>query len=124
MKNLNLVLLIIAGLSLIIQSCYYDNQQEIHPSNTASCDTTAITYANQIKTIIQTQCPNCHSGTSPSGGINLDTYEGVKTVVANGRLYGAINYTSGFRPMPPTQKMSDCEINSIKIWMDAGALNN
>jgi uncharacterized membrane protein len=92
---------------------------------TISCDTSNVTYSGAVRTIVQTNCVGCHSGSSASGSIDLSTHAGLSAVAANGKLYGAINHLPGFSPMPKgTNKLSDCSIRTIKIWIDSGSPNN
>jgi hypothetical protein len=89
------------------------------------CDSNSFTYTNAVKLIISNKCQGCHSGTSPQGGIDLSTYNGVKAKVTDGRLWGAVNHQAGFSAMPKNgARLSDCEITQIRKWMEAGALNN
>ena len=89
------------------------------------CDTENISYSGFVKGIFNTSCIGCHSTSAASGGVILDTYAGVKTVVNNNRLYGAINWDVGFEKMPQGQdKIDDCKISKIKSWIDDGAQNN
>jgi cytochrome c5 len=89
------------------------------------CDTTNVTYAATVVPILQASCTGCHSGTSPSGGINLSTHASVAAVANNGKLYGSIARLSGFSAMPQGgNKLPDCQISQIRIWIDAGALDN
>ncbi len=89
------------------------------------CDTDNVSYATTIVPILQNTCLGCHSGSAPSGGINLSTHAGVQTVALNGRLVGAVSHDSAYSPMPQGgQKLSDCKIDQIRAWVDAGAPNN
>ena len=89
-----------------------------------ACDTTVFTYT-AVKKVIDANCINCHSGTNPSGGLNYSTHAGLKAVADNGRLFGAVNHTAGYTPMPMgNPKLSDCQITQIKKWIQAGAPNN
>jgi hypothetical protein len=55
----------------------------------------------------------------------LEGYSNVKAKVTDGRLFGAINHSPGYAPMPDGQpKMDQCDINKVKTWIDAGAPNN
>ena len=87
-------------------------------------DTVKISYAKHLKPILDYNCVGCHSTSSASGNVKLDTYTNVKTVVDNGRLYGSIAQLSGFSPMPTGGKLSDCQIKAFKLWIDQGKLNN
>lgn len=91
----------------------------------AACDTANVTFAVSIKPIITNKCQGCHSSSSAGGGYDLSTYAGVKTVVTNGKLWGSVNFTSGYSAMPKGgTKLSTCELAKIKKWIDAGAPNN
>lgn len=92
--------------------------------STNACDTTLFTYT-AVKKIVDANCINCHSGNTPSGGLNYSTYAGLKSVADNGRLLGAISHTTGFTPMPMGQaKMEDCKITQVRKWIQSGAPNN
>ena len=92
---------------------------------TGECDITNVTYSATVAPILQTYCTGCHSGSTPSGGISLATHAGVATVAGNGKLYGAISHQSGFVAMPQGgNKLPNCQIDQIKIWIDSGAANN
>jgi hypothetical protein len=94
-------------------------------SNAGSCDTTDMSYAQSIKPVIDTYCKGCHSGSNPSGGLGLETYQGVKTVAQNGKLYGAISWGNGYQKMPQGgNQLPDCTIAQFKTWIDAGAPEN
>lgn len=89
------------------------------------CNTTNVTYSGRVRPVLQTSCIGCHSGSAPSGGINLSTHAGVAAVANNGKLFGAISHQSGFVAMPlGGQKMPQCTIDQLKAWIDAGAPNN
>lgn len=90
-----------------------------------SCDTTQFKFAADILPIFQSHCNGCHSGASPSAGINLTNHSGAATVANNGRLWGSITHTSGYSAMPQNSpKLNDCKTVKIKKWIDNGAPNN
>lgn len=90
-----------------------------------ACDTLNVTYTSTISSILQNNCNGCHSGASPSGNIDLSTYNGVKTVALNGRLYGSVSFTTGYKAMPQSgNKLPDCQIIAIDKWIKAGAPQN
>lgn len=122
MKKSAIILLVI---STIFSSCYYDIEEDLFPGNGA-CDTNGVTYTATVLPALQSNgCLGCHSGSAPSGNIPLDGYNNVKAAAMNGKLYGTISYAAGYSPMPQGgNKMSACNINRIKAWIDAGAPNN
>jgi cytochrome c5 len=91
----------------------------------ASCDTANVTYSVSIKPIITNKCQGCHSSSSPGGGYDFTSYDGVKARVNDGKLWGSVNYVAGYSAMPKNGiKLSTCELAKIKKWIDAGAPNN
>jgi hypothetical protein len=93
--------------------------------SSAVCDTFNITFAGSVKPILQNNCQGCHSGSAPSGGIDLSAHAGAQAVALNGKLYGAVSHSAGYTPMPQGgNQLSLCDIRKIKLWIDAGAPNN
>jgi hypothetical protein len=104
-------------------------EQGAKNNSCSDCDTTgAMLYSTHVQPLLQTNCLGCHSTAAyatSGGGINLGTHTAVKTQVTNGKLLGAINWTTGFKAMPQGgQKLSACKITQIQKWVNAGALNN
>lgn len=94
-------------------------------NNTDSCGNVVFTYSGGVAPLMTTYCTRCHGATSPRGGIDLSTYDGVKAVALNGRLLGSIKKETGYKPMPPgTTKLQDCQIRQIEKWVKAGSPNN
>jgi len=120
-KRIVFLLLVTAS----IFSCSKDSTQEVTPTTpTGSCDTLNVTFSAKVVPILQQHCNSCHSGSHPSGGLRLDTYLGVRDPASDGELTGTIEHKPGYRPMPPSGAMSDCDINTIKIWVRNGYPNN
>jgi hypothetical protein len=91
----------------------------------SECDTIDVSFANAVQPLIVSHCQGCHSGSAPSGGIDLSEYNGVKNVADNGKLIGAISWEAGFEKMPQGgDKLSECDIAKVQSWIDDGALNN
>jgi hypothetical protein len=114
------------ALCVSLNACYYDKAELLYPAATGGCDTTGtISYSAKVVPILTTKCYSCHIGASAGGGIVMGTYATDKAIAVNGKLYGSINYSPGFSPMPKgTAKMSACDIAIIKKWVDAGSPNN
>lgn len=89
------------------------------------CETENISYSADIVPLLDTHCIGCHSGNPPLGGYDLSQHDGVKLVVDNGKMLDAIRWEPGTSNMPQGgEKLSDCAIDKIKSWIEAGALNN
>lgn len=90
-----------------------------------ACDPNTFTYAAVIKPIIDVNCVGCHNSSSAGGGYSFSNYAGLKASVTSGRLLGTINHSGGFSAMPQGgAKLSDCKIQQITKWVNAGAPNN
>ena len=118
------VLIIISGIMVTsLNSCYYDKSDLLYPDT--ACDTTAVKYSTSVLPVLSSNCISCHGGSTPSAGISLDSYAGVKVQVDNGRLWGAVSHNPNFSPMPKnSNKLSTCNLDKIRIWIAAGAPNN
>jgi mono/diheme cytochrome c family protein len=115
--------IMITLLLAIASGCYYDNEAVLY--GVEECSPDAPTYTKTIAPLISRNCLSCHSQAASNGGIALETYLQVITQVENGRLIGAVTHSSGFSPMPKnSQQLSDCNINAIRTWIDAGAPEN
>jgi hypothetical protein len=117
--------LFLSLLTSALSGCYYDSQEILHPSSTTgNCDTLNVTYNSKVLPIIQSNCYSCHSGSSLSGNVNLEGYANLKIYAGNGKLVSSITHATGVIPMPPGSKLSDCDISTIKTWMNNGSVNN
>jgi hypothetical protein len=116
---------VLSFMMMTLAGCYYDVEEELYPAGTLACDTTNVTYATSIEPILQNNCYSCHTGSAPSGNINLLGYSNVKMYADNGSLLGAITHASGFTPMPfGGNKLDDCKIMMIQTWINKGTLDN
>lgn len=124
--------LILLWSMLMLNSCYYDNVQELHPQLLldSNCDTTAVmSFQTHIQPILNNSCGannSCHNPQGAGGGYVLQNYNGVKSAVNSGKLLSSILWDGNAQQMPkgsPTQ-LSDCSIAKIQKWVDAGALDN
>jgi len=105
-------------------SCEYNVAEELYPDE--NCDTiSAPSYAQKVKPILDMHCTGCHSGSSPSGDIPLETYLQVKEVVDIGSFQCAIWHMDDCAAMPEDEpRLSDCKLKKIDRWIDAGADDN
>lgn len=130
---------VIAGLSLIsvlIVGCSKTNEEAENKGTTANtggtavCDTVNMKFSANIQPIISANCVSCHNSVISNSNVRLDTYDGVKQQATRLRnslsvLVGVTSHASGFTPMPYDRpKLSDCDVNKIKSWVDRGSPNN
>jgi hypothetical protein len=125
-KKLFLFLLPVSFILLSTQGCYYDKEELLYASS--PCDTTSVSYSQTIKPLVNSYCLTCHGGNVYNvlgGSVNLDGYSNLVLQVQNGKLLPSIQHAPGADPMPKNQqKLSDCHITQIIIWLENGAPNN
>ncbi|MCB0806298.1 MAG: hypothetical protein KDC05_10905 [Bacteroidales bacterium] len=94
------------------------------------CDSTNVSFSQEVFPIIQNSCLGCHSGANPNGGISLTNYQQIKNQASispgsSGSLLGAITWATGNSNMPQNgNKLSDCDIGIIRNWIEEGMPNN
>ena len=113
----------------IIRKWIQQGAQDLHCD--AMCDTTNVTFSGTIwPEIVQKHCFGCHNGSNASGGIHLENHSQIaaaanKPAGQPGSLWGAVNHAAGNFAMPKNQdKLSDCKIDQIRIWIQDGTPNN
>ncbi|MEO8583592.1 MAG: cytochrome c [Flavitalea sp.] len=124
--------LVIASCILLVFACSKKSEDTAiipppdNPGGGTTCDTANVKYT-QVVTILSANCYTCH-GTSTNAGSNgivLEGYDNLKVKADNGALVGVITHANGFPPMPQGgAKLSDCNINKIKSWINNGKQNN
>ncbi len=108
-----------------LSACYTDKAELLYPAG--SCDTGSVTYSGKVKGILEQNCTfsGCHNAASASSGVILDNIAGAQEIALDGRLLGTITHATGYSPMPKDRnKLDDCTIQQISIWVAAGAPNN
>lgn len=94
-------------------------------SSTDTCFIEAPSFASDIWPTIQSKCNSCHNSGFPSGSIQLENYNDVKTIADNGKLVGVIDHEAGYPAMPQGQdKLDSCYIQNVKNWISNGAIDN
>lgn len=120
------IVCLIAGSIMLIIGCSKSSEDRLTTTTPPSdCDTVNMTYSKDVQPILEANCYSCHGNGNINGGVTLDNYAGVKSVADNGFLIGVITHAAGYPPMPDGGgKLSDCNINKIKDWINRGASNN
>lgn len=115
-------------LSLLLNSCYYDNEEDLYPQQ--PCDTTDYKYSTVIQPILSERCYQCHNNaTAPSmgNGVSFEGHANLTQYLSFGEQFflGAITHLPGYPQMPfGGAKIPDCEIQKIELWIAAGKPNN
>jgi len=122
-KNIPLLALFLI-ITQLFSSCYYDKEDVLYENYYAQnqCDTTNISFSNDIMPIIQGNCATtgCHVQGGTGSGIFVN-YNGVMEKVNNGSFEKRVLVDKN---MPPAAPLSDCQQSMIRAWLNAGAPNN
>ena len=107
-----------------LTGCYWENEEDLFQVDI--CDTTDVSFSNDVVPILTNNCFVCHSNASAASfgnGITLEDYDDI--AAASRQIVGAINHEDGFAPMPRNQeKLDTCQIQIIEAWVNEGSLNN
>jgi hypothetical protein len=110
--------------SLGTSSCYFDNYEDLY-GNVNACDTSAVTFSQDIKMLIGQNCEGCHNGASASGGLNLAGHQNISNSALSGAIMDRVTRTAGDPLlMPPGQALSECDQSKLRTWINEGAPNN
>jgi hypothetical protein len=113
---------VVVGPFVLLQSCTYDKELLIPLSNCP--DTVNVSYASTVKHCLRTNCFTCNGNGSNLENVSLETYDNQKSLASNGRLPGSISHRAGFAAMPlGADKLSECDIETIKAWIEDGSRN-
>ena len=116
--------LLLFCLVVLIPACAYDSEEDLFPGGD-ECDTSNVSYTQDVLPILVNNCYVCHDNANRQGGIVLEGYDQLKVQVDNGRLVGAIRRNPGFSPMPQgAPALPDCFVDQIAQWVTDGALDN
>jgi hypothetical protein len=119
---------------LVFFACNHTPKVVEKDCNMANPDT--VLYSKNIQTLFTANCSlsGCHSGSSPQGGLNLETGLSYPELLKKGSgyvdtlnpersvLYSSLVSTT--QPMPPMGNLDKCDIELIKKWMLQKAKNN
>ena len=91
------------------------------PAPANLCD--SIKFNKHIKPIITNNCAKSGCHVSGFGSGDFTTYAGLNLKVTNGKFKLRV-FDSPNNPMPPSGMLAQAQLDSIKCWLDKGALND
>ncbi|WP_281989471.1 c-type cytochrome [Aquimarina aggregata] len=106
--------LMVFGICIAFSSCEYNVENEDGPIEIDLCDP-AISFATQVKPIIDNNCITCHGGNQAP---DLRTFAGIS---ANAER---VKDQVTTRRMPLGGSLSNEQIETIRCWVENGGLNN
>jgi hypothetical protein len=131
------VIVCLSVINLFLAGCSKTDEETERKKSTPNtvatpvgCDTVNMKFSANIQPIITANCISCHNSVRANLNVRLDTYEGVKQQATRLRntisvLIGVTSHADGFTPMPYNKpKLSDCDINKIRSWVNRNSPNN
>lgn len=95
------------------------------PDDTTCVIEPPVSFAQDIFPIMDKYCIGCHSGNNPWAGLFLRDHAEIADASLNGDLLPSIRHDAGFPEMPKDiDKLLDCDIEKVRLWIEAGAPNN
>ena len=113
----------IINVTLLLFITFYGcekNVEEDHEDDTVDCSTVESYYDEQIAPILSSNCTGCHSGSTPTGDLSLDSYESVYAAIKSGNVLDRVNSNegdSGFMPNGGT-KLSDANLDILQTFFE------
>ncbi|MBD2767101.1 c-type cytochrome [Hymenobacter sp. BT664] len=116
---------LLAGLSATVlslaASCTYSHGNPDATPNPCGIDPQTVTFSGVVKPIFDANCRRCHGSSSST---NLSDYDAINRSSSEAIL-GTIEHAPNYSPMPKNgAKLSDCDIERIRMWIAAGKPNN
>ena len=90
-------------------------------------------YTDRVRPIFVRNCGKCHFGWQHRGGFAMDSKAAMMKGGKDGivilpgdpdasRLMQALRHDPGPKPMPENRKLSDQQIETVRRWIEAGAV--
>ena len=113
----------IINVTLLLLITFYGcekNVEEDPEDDTVDCSTVESYYDEQIAPILSSNCIGCHSGSTPTSDLSLDSYASVYAAIKSGNVLDRVNRNegaSGFMPNGGT-KLSDVNLDILQAFFD------
>ena len=125
MKN-TFKILILMGMGLFLNSCYYDE----FPEDVSEIPE-VVSYSQDIMPLWEGECYNCHQGNEPPDLSPSNSYESlldgfvIEGDSGNSILYLSLIHAPGVSAMPTENTLwPTSQSDLVKAWIDQGALDN
>ena len=96
------------------------NVEEDHESNTVDCSVVKAYYTENVAPILSSNCIGCHSGSTASAGLHLDSYTSVYSAIKSGDISARVNRNSGDNGFMPQggQKLSQPNLDTLQTFFE------
>jgi hypothetical protein len=121
-KHMNKVFAVLVLGLCVLTGCYYDNEEELYPVTSTTSgqnDTIPVTYAGDIAPMIAANCATSGCHVANAQVPDLSDYAKLSANITRVKVR-AID----LKTMPASGPLSSANIEKLRKWIDAGALNN
>ena len=96
------------------------NVEEDHENNSVDCSVVKAYYTENVAPILSSNCIGCHSGSTASAGLHLDSYTSVDSAIKSGNVLDRVNRNSGDNGLMPQggQKLSNANLDILQTFFD------
>ena len=93
------------------------NVEEDHDNNSVDC---FLVYTENVAPILSSNCIGCHSGSTASAGLHLDSYTSVYSAIKSGNVWDRVTRVQGFDGFMPQggQKLSDANLDILQTFFE------
>ena len=107
---------------VVFEGCTY----EVAPSTLPCGDISGVSFAGDVLPLLDLHCNGCHSGGSPSAGLNLENHASVAQSVLLGSLLERLDLPQTNILMMPQNgnPLPECDMALFEVWASEGAPNN
>jgi len=96
------------------------NVEEDHEINPVDCSVVKAYYTENVAPILSLNCIGCHSGSTASAGLHLDSYTSVYSAIKSGNVWDRVTRVQGSIGFMPQggQKLSNANLNILQTFFD------
>ena len=114
---------LLVGMGVVVfEGCTY----EVAPPPLPCGNISGVSFAGDVLPLLDLHCNGCHSGGSPSAGLNLENHASVAQSVLEGSLLERLNLPQTDIQMMPQfgNPLPECDIALFEVWASEEAPNN
>ncbi len=113
----------IINVTLLLFITFYGcekNVEEDYEDDTVDCSAVETYYTENVAPILSSNCTGCHSGSTASAGLHLDSYTSVYSAIKSGDVSARVNRNSGDNGFMPQggQKLSDANLDILQTFFE------
>ena len=96
------------------------NVEEDHEINPVDCSVVKAYYTENVAPILSSNCIGCHSGSTASAGLHLDSYTSVYSEIKSGNVWDRVTRVQGSNGFMPQggQKLSNANLDILQTFFN------